>query len=76
MDTNDASTEQTPDFTDRRISALERELVNAKNHVRRLQIQLSELKQRQQRNQSARSRIAEVFLSSSASGNANETLGD
>lgn len=65
MNPNDAN-ESADEFTDRRISALERELVNAKNHVRRLQIQLSELKQRQRNRSTARSRIAELFLASSA----------
>ena len=55
--------EATADYTTRRIQALEKELTNAKNHVRRLQIQISELKQRQRQTESKiRCRITEKFL--------------
>jgi DNA-binding ferritin-like protein len=51
------------DYNAKRIQSLEKELTNAKNTVRRLEIQLSELKQRQRnRAQTARNRITELFL--------------
>lgn len=76
MDTNDAATEPVDDLLARRVQSLERELMNAKNNVRRLQIQLSELKQRQRNRSTARSRIAELFLASSATGKRQGNPGD